>query len=71
MQIKCLPRSLYRFYSWSRSQECLDEHRRTLEASVHHWESLRAEGVSEANDAPSLSAFLAPHITDAARAIRR
>ena len=29
-------------------QECLDEHRNILEASVHHWESLRAEGVSEA-----------------------
>ena len=48
MQIKCLPRNVYRFYAWARSQECLDEHRRHLEASVHHWESLRAEGVSEA-----------------------
>ena len=48
MQIKCLPRNVYRFYAWARSQECLDEHRRTLEASVRHWESLRAEGVSEA-----------------------
>ena len=48
MQIKCLPRNLYKFYAWSRSQECLDTHRKRIEASVRHWESLRAEGVSEA-----------------------
>ena len=48
MQIKCLPRNLYKFYAWSRSQECLDAHRQQIEASVRHWESLRSEGVSEA-----------------------
>ena len=48
MQIKCLPANLYKFYAYSRSQECLDAHRQQIEASVRHWESLRAEGVSEA-----------------------
>ena len=48
MQIKNLPRNLYRFYAWSKSQECLDAYRRKMEDSVQHWESLRAEGVSEA-----------------------
>ena len=47
MQIKCLPKNLYRFYAWSRSQECLDAYRREIEQSVRAWESLRAEGVSE------------------------
>ena len=48
MQIKCLPRNLYRFYACSRSQECLDAYRREIAASVGSWESLRAEGVSPA-----------------------
>ena len=48
MQIKCLPKTVYRFYAWSRSQDCLDAYRREIEDSVRAWESLRAEGVSEA-----------------------
>ena len=48
MQIKCLPKNVYRFYAWSRSQDCLDAYRREIEDSVGAWESLRAEGVSEA-----------------------
>ena len=48
MQIKCLPKNVYRFYAWSRSQDCLDAYRREIEDSVRAWESLRAEGVSEA-----------------------
>ena len=47
MQIKCLAKNLYRFYAWSRSQECLDAYRREIEQSVRAWESLRTEGVSE------------------------
>ena len=48
MQIKCLPKNVYRFYAWSSSQDCLDAYRREIEDSVRAWESLRAEGVSEA-----------------------
>lgn len=48
MQIKCLPKNVYRFYAWSRSQDCLDAYRLEIEDSVRAWESLRAEGVSEA-----------------------
>ena len=48
MQIKCLPKNVYRFYACSRSQDCLDAYRREIEESVRAWESLRAEGVSEA-----------------------
>jgi len=31
MQIKCLPANLYKFYAYSRSQECLDAHRQQIE----------------------------------------
>ena len=47
MQIKNLPKNLYRFYAWARSQECLDAYREKIEGPVKTWESLRAEGVSE------------------------
>lgn len=30
MQIKCLPRNLYRFYSWGRTQVCLDAYRKEV-----------------------------------------
>ena len=47
MQFKCLPRNVYRFYAWSRSQDFWDAYCRGIEKSVHAWESLRAAGVSE------------------------
>ena len=46
MQIKNLPKNLYHFYAWARSQECLDAYRKKIEEPVRMWESLRAEGVS-------------------------
>lgn len=47
MQIKNLPKNLYRLYAWARSQECLEAYRAKIEEPVRTWERLRAEGVSE------------------------
>ena len=54
MQINYLPKNVYRFYAWARTQECLDAYRQRLEASVRHWQELRAAGVSAAQ-CPSLA----------------
>ena len=49
MQIKCLPRNAYTGFILGREAKNVWMNTdATLEASVHHWESLRAEGVSEA-----------------------
>jgi transposase InsO family protein len=47
MQIKGLHKNIYRFYSYARTQECLDAYRQRYENQVNIWESLKAEEVSD------------------------
>jgi len=47
MQIKGLHKNIYRFYAWSRTQECLDAYRKKYEDHVRLWEKLKAEDVSD------------------------
>ena len=46
MQIIRLHKNVYKLYAWARTQECLDAYRIKYEATVRHWDALRAEGVS-------------------------
>ena len=45
MQIKYLHKTIYKLYSYARTQECLDEYRKKYETQVNTWESLKKEGV--------------------------
>lgn len=47
MQIKALPKNIYKLYSYSRTQECLDVYRQTYAHGVGTWEKLKAEGVCD------------------------
>lgn len=47
MQIKRLHKNIYRLYSYSRTQECLDAYRQKYECIVTKWEKLKSEGVSD------------------------
>ena len=47
MQIKYLHKNIYRWYSYARTQECLESYRRHYADQVTRWSKLRAEGVSD------------------------
>lgn len=47
MQIKRLHKNVYRLYSYSRTQECLDVYRKKYQDIVTKWEKLKDEGVSD------------------------
>ena len=47
MQILSLPKNMYKFYAYSRTQQCLDIYRDTYAKQVHLWLQLKAEGVSD------------------------
>src|SRR3569833_1767708 len=46
MQILSLPKNLYKFYAYSRTQQCLDVYRDTYTKQVNLWLKLKAVGVS-------------------------
>ena len=46
MQIKALHKNIYRWYAYARTQECLDQYRKTYEDQVRKWEKLLSEHVS-------------------------
>ncbi len=46
MQIKGLHKNIYRLYSYTRTQECLEVYRQKYHYQGQHWEKLDAEGVS-------------------------
>ena len=46
MQILSLPKNLYKFYAYARTQECLDTYRNIYQNQVHLWLKLKSEGVS-------------------------
>jgi Fe2+ or Zn2+ uptake regulation protein len=45
MQIKSLHKNIYRFYSYARTQECLEAYRQKYGHQVNRWEKLKAEKV--------------------------
>ena len=45
MQIRGLPKNIYKLYAYARTQECLDVYRLLYEDKVGQWQSLKAEGV--------------------------
>jgi len=47
MQIKRLHKNIYKLYSYARTQECLDEYRKTYEEKVRKWEKLKTDKVSD------------------------
>jgi transposase InsO family protein len=47
MQIKGLPKNIYRLYAYARTQECLDAYRQKHEDTVRQGDDLKAEGVSD------------------------
>lgn len=47
MQILSLPQNLYKFYAYSRTQQCLDIYRDIFSKRVNQWLKLKAEGVSD------------------------
>ena len=61
MQIRGLHKTVYRLYAYARTQECLDAYRQRYEGKVRDWESLKAEGVGDA-DVGNLSGFPVPPI---------
>lgn len=47
MQIKSLHANIYKLYSYSRTQECLDAYRIKYQDTVIKWQKLKKEGVSD------------------------
>ena len=47
MQIKYLPKNIYKLYSYARTQECLDVYRKKYQTSVDTWSKLKKEGVCD------------------------
>lgn len=47
MQIKALHKNIYKLYSYSRTQECLDIYRKKYQEQVDLWQKLKSEGVSD------------------------
>ena len=47
MQIKALHKNLYKLYAYSRTQECLDAHRKKHQERVNRWNAFKAEGLSD------------------------
>lgn len=45
MQIKRLHKNIYKLYSYSRTQECLEVYRREYEEPVQKWDKLKSQGV--------------------------
>ena len=46
MQIKGLHKNIYKLYSYTRTQECLEAYRKKYQHQVQRWEKLESEGVS-------------------------
>lgn len=46
MQIKALHKNIYKLYTYSRTQECLQKYRDLYQKTVSLWEKLTSEGVS-------------------------